>query len=133
MGEIGTWDPDSGSELNPEMMALLDVATRALDDDRFGLDDTGISIVKDAMLLQPSVWRDKTADLAADRLIQWIKLFTLAEGRVNVGDVGSKSPVIPLVAVLKRRDEYPRDLTKWIKANSDNKFLPYGSLLDRLG
>ena len=43
-----------------------------------------------------------------------------------------RSPVIPLVAELKRRGRYPRELTGWIKANTTNRFLPYGSLLDRL-
>ena len=44
----------------------------------------------------------------------------------------SFAPVIPLVAELKRRGDYPNDLTAWIKANTDNRFLPYGSLMDRL-
>jgi len=47
-------------------------------------------------------------------------------------ELGARSPVIALVRLLKQRGEYPDDLTGWVKANTDNRFLPYGSLLDRL-
>ena len=40
--------------------------------------------------------------------------------------------MIPLVRELKRRGAYPAELTAWIKANTDNRFLPYGNLMDRL-
>jgi hypothetical protein len=40
--------------------------------------------------------------------------------------------VIPLARLLKSRGDYPEDLTAWIRAHTGNRFLPYGSLLDRL-
>jgi hypothetical protein len=39
---------------------------------------------------------------------------------------------VPLVALLKSRAAYPSELTRWIKTNTSNRFLPYGSLMDRL-
>ena len=44
----------------------------------------------------------------------------------------AKSAVVPLVRALKQRKAYDKALTGWIKANTDNKFLPHGSLMDRL-
>jgi hypothetical protein len=47
-------------------------------------------------------------------------------------ETGPKSPVIALARALRKRGEYPDDLTAWIKVNTDNRFLPHGSLMDRL-
>ena len=44
----------------------------------------------------------------------------------------AKSAVVKLVRVLKQRGEMTPELTSWIKANSDNRFLPHGDLMDRL-
>ena len=41
------------------------------------------------------------------------------------------SPVIWLCRELKKRGAFPDpELIQWIKENTDNKFLPYGNLLD---
>ena len=37
-----------------------------------------------------------------------------------------------MVRELKRRGRFEVALTTWIKANSTNRFLPHGSLMDRL-
>ena len=58
-----------------------------------------------------------------------IRFFTLAEMQLPGWEAGSKSPVIYLVRILKQRDSFTADLRKWIKANTDNRYLPYGSVL----
>jgi hypothetical protein len=40
--------------------------------------------------------------------------------------------VIAIVRELRHRGSYPKELTAWIKAHTTNRFLPYGSLADRL-
>ena len=76
-------------------------------------------------------WAAAAAALESARLIELIRLFTLAE-RLPGWEAGARSPVIPLAAELKKRGEFPADLTAWIKSRTDNRFLPYGSLMDRL-
>jgi len=39
---------------------------------------------------------------------------------------------VALARVLKKRKAMPADLTPWIKANTTNKFLPHGDLMDLL-
>jgi hypothetical protein len=70
--------------------------------------------------------------LADAQLVQLTKFFTLAEMQLPGWEALARSPVIPIVAELRRRGCYPGDLTAWIKAHTTNRFLPYGSLLDRL-
>lgn len=76
-------------------------------------------------------WRAAASDLDVDALVALIRLYTLAEALPG-WEAGARSPVIPLAAELKGRGAYPEDLTAWIKSNTDNRFLPYGSLMDRL-
>lgn len=80
----------------------------------------------------PAVWRDGAADLSGADIEALIRFFTFAEEAISGWQAGAKSPVIPLVKVLKARGEYPSELTTWIKANTSNRFLPHGSLMDRL-
>ena len=68
----------------------------------------------------------------SEQLVGWLRVLTLAETAVPDCDGGAKSPVIDIARLLRDRGDYPADLTAWIKSVSKNRFLPYGSLLDRL-
>jgi len=82
---------------------------------------------------QPAgVWAEAAEALSAADAQALIRFFTLAEEAISGWQAGARSPVITLVKALKARGEYPRELTAWIKANTSNRFLPHGSLMDRL-
>lgn len=87
-----------------------------------------------AGLAQHSIpaWAEAVTELDVDCVVGLIRFFTLAEESISGWQAGSKSPVIALVRALKGRDAYPAELTTWIKAHSTNRFLPHGSLMDRL-
>ena len=67
--------------------------------------------------------------LKDDDLISLVRLFTLLERDLSGWDAGSKSPVIPLVKLLKARGSFDPALRKWIKANTSNRYLPHGSAI----
>lgn len=77
-------------------------------------------------------WFDAGQALGSDSLVALIRLFTLGEGQFSAWQAGAKSAVVALVRVLKQRGEMTPELTMWIKANTDNRFLPHGDLMDRL-
>ena len=77
-------------------------------------------------------WVEAAQNLSTQDLIVLIRLFTLGEGQFSGWQAGAKSAVVKLVRVMKQRGEMTPDLTAWIKANSDNRFLPHGDLMDRL-
>ena len=68
-------------------------------------------------------------NLSNDLLADVIRFFTLAEMQLAGWEAGKKNPVIYLVKILKDRDAFDSELRKWIKANTDNRYLPYGSAL----
>jgi hypothetical protein len=85
-----------------------------------------------APLVVHAGWLDAGQELTSDSLVALIRLFTLGEGQFSTWQAGAKSAVVKLVRVLKQRGEMTPELTRWIKANTDNRFLPHGDLMDRL-
>lgn len=130
---IESFDPGAAKRQvsDADVARLLEAAAR-LDAPDFGL--SGAEIAEFAALARhPDVdWQAPVARLGDDQVLALLRLFTLAEGALPGWAAGGKSPVVVMAAVLRQRDAYPEGLTAWIKANSDNRFLPYGNLMDRL-
>lgn len=81
------------------------------------------------MQLSEKEWTPTLENISNSNIIALIKFFTLAEKEFSGWQGNEKSPVIYLAKALRRRGEtLDKDLLHWIKANSDNKFLPYGPL-----
>jgi hypothetical protein len=74
------------------------------------------------------IWQSVAAQLTSEQLKQLIALFTLAEQQGG-WSLGERSAVIPLFKRLKKTQGVDRELVQWVKAHSDNKFLPFGPLL----
>jgi hypothetical protein len=67
--------------------------------------------------------------LGDEDLQRMITFFTLAEKQLPGWDAGKQSPVIYLVRILKLRGTFTPELRRWIKANTDNRYLPNGALV----
>ncbi len=62
-------------------------------------------------------------------LVDLVHFFTLAEMQLSGWDAGPQNPAIYLARILRGRGAFPPELRKWIKAHTDNRYLPYGSAL----
>jgi len=129
---VGGWDPGSHSLERVDVERLLR-ASRDLEAPDFGLSTDEIA------RLAPRVrqgsgndWPAAAEPLASSDIERLIRLFTLAEMRFSAWEAGAKSPVVPLATILKNRGDFPRELSRWIRQHTTNRFLPHGSLLDRL-
>lgn len=134
---VESWDPGRAPELTAGRLASLLEAARRLDQPHFGLEvhtaRALAPLARHATGSRPGVnWGAAAERLDDDELVALIRLFTLAEPALPGWESGDDSPVIPLAAALKSRGSYPPDLTAWIRANSSNRFLPYGNLMRRL-
>ena len=119
-------------KLDSEVLEEFLRASEALEAPSFGMDRERISKLSALARHDGATdWGTAVADLDSAKIIALVKFFTLAEALPG-WEAGARSPVIPMAAVLKARGDYPDDLTGWIKAHTDNRFLPYGSLMDRL-
>ena len=129
---VGSFDPNARAELDDDAIAELLAAAARLEQPRFGLAEDRIGALAGLARHDGACdWAQAAARLDDAGLLALARFFTLAE-RLPGWEAGPRSPVVVLVAELKSRDAYPAELTAWIKANTSNRFLPYGSLLDRL-
>jgi len=131
---IGVWDPDSNSE-KPQQIDLFmlqrfiqiarDEHLHDLDSHVSGSDRSSGAFL---MKLEQSSWQ-LAEQLADEEIEHLIRFFTLAEKHISGWQGGKRSPVIWLVKILKERQVFTSDLRSWIKNNTDNRYLPYGSVL----
>ena len=130
---VESWDPKAAnSRLSDKEIDRFLAAANRLDEPGFGLDEDEVKNLA-PLSKQGSVdWTIAGVGLGDAEVIALVRLFTLAEAEFALWEAGAKSPVVPLATLLKKRGAYPDDLTAWIKAHTSNRFLPYGSLLDRL-
>ena len=131
MSDVGSWDPKAGA-LDQRQIERIRKGSEHLDADDFGLSEIERGLLVPVMAIDPEAWQAPVENVDSKELIEWIRFFTLAEMRLPGFDAGARSPVVALARVLRGRGDYPDDLTAWIKANTDNRFLPHGSLMDRL-
>lgn len=136
---VGSFDPsnkNSTSDVNPADLLEFSKASESLELENFGLDELAIARLAPLARHAPGSggadWAQVVESMDNSAIIGLIKLFTLAESRLSGWESGAKSPVVALAAVLRGQEAYPKELTSWIKANTSNRFLPYGSLMDRL-
>ena len=126
--EVGAWEPPA--ILGDEHARTLDEADTS--GDRLVVDEDAASRLREVANAGAEACAVFFRDRSSDRLIAWLRVLTLADAAVAGCDVGAKSPVIVLSRMLRERGDYPPELTAWIRSVSDNRFLPYGSLVDRL-
>jgi hypothetical protein len=130
---VGSWDPAAGAVLDAALLERFLTAAEALEAEDFALSPDEITRLAPLARQEGAVdWRVAAAGCTSAELEALIRLFTLAEMRFVAWEAGARSPVVPLAALLKARGDYPAELTGWIRSNSSNRFIPHGSLLDRL-
>ena len=130
MSDVGAWEP--AAKLGACHAQALDVAAGEAAKDALDIDDAVAARLRQVFFATA----DERAGLfdgePSQRLVGWARALTLAEESIPGCEGGAKSPVIALARLLRSRGDYPHDLTPWIKQVSSNRFLPYGSLMDRL-
>ncbi|WP_396587099.1 hypothetical protein [Bermanella sp. R86510] len=74
------------------------------------------------------IWQQTSQNLSAEQLVSLIRFFTQLEKTQN-WDLAGASPVIPLFKAYKQQHGVDRELVKWVKSHTDNKYLPFGPLV----
>ena len=130
MSDVGAWEP--AAKLGVSHAQALDVAAAEVAEAALAVDDAVAARLRQVFFATPDERAALFDDEPSPRLVGWARALTLAEETIPGCEGGAKSPVIALARLLRSRGDYPPDLTAWIKRVSSNRFLPYGSLMDRL-
>ncbi len=125
---VGAWEP--AGELGASHAEALDLALPSLQAQSVG--DETARLLREVVHADADAQGQLFADRDSARLTDWLRVLTLAEAVVPGCEAGAKSPVIALARTLRDRGDYPPSLTAWIRSVSRNRFLPYGSLKQRL-
>lgn len=131
---IGEWSPEGSKKVVVEvdlefLQRLVTLASENnLDDIGSWLDAADVSQGAVIMTLDRDSW-DILDGWDDTRLETLIRFFTLAEMQLPGWQAGNKSPVIALVKHLKQQNSFSPELRRWIKTNTDNRYLPNGSAL----
>ena len=126
--DVGAWEPPA--KLGDRHARVLDEADTT--GDVLDLHEDAKARLREVAQGSTDEWSGFFADRSSPRLIAWMRVLTLAEETIPGCETGAKSPVIVLARLLRGRGDYPAELTPWIQSVSTNRFLPYGSLMDRL-
>ena len=128
--EVATWQP-APQQLGAAHVQALERAAEA-QNDTLDLGDQNTVLLRELMAADLDQWQALVDATPSTTLVKWLRVVVLAEVRLPGCECGAKSPAIRMARTLRARNAYPRELTPWIRSVSDNRFLPYGSLLDRL-
>ena len=131
MSVVHTFDPSARATPDAKRIERLLSASAELDQPNFGFNAKEVEELAPLMRCQKDEWTAAAADLNDEQLVCLARLLTLAE-TLPGWEARERSPVIALMAELRSRNAVPSDLGPWIRSNTENRFLPWGSLLDRL-
>ena len=128
--DIGVWEPRQPAKLDEAKLQHYIALFANADPINLGAAMSDDDIKADASLMQlpESAWQlaEGLDDAGLESLVRF---FTLAEMQLPGWEGGKQSPVIYLVRIMKARGSFTPELRKWIKATTDNRYLPYGSVL----
>lgn len=131
MSDVRDWNPTLQT-LGATHRELLNTVAAAIDGDTLSLTTEQCELLKSLFQIGSSLWMKFAQDANDEELVCWIKVLTLCPEQYSGFDHGARSPVITLARILRLRGTYPNSLTAWIKQHSTNRFLPHGSIADRL-
>jgi hypothetical protein len=136
----GTWEPDGPALPDAADLAVAAACWRAHGSDEPDLQVLAAALdvplrdrLRGAMQAPACTLADALAELSAEDAADLARLLTVLEA-VPGFEAGARSPVVPLMKGLRPqldREAYA-ELVRWIRAHTENRFLPHGSLQDRL-
>tara|TARA_E500000331_G_scaffold205891_2_gene197496 strand:- start:4126 stop:4611 length:486 start_codon:yes stop_codon:yes gene_type:complete len=127
---IDIWEPQQPLTVTTERLSALAAQMSDAESGNLAslLGEEGVK--RDAGLMtQPEENWSVAESLSNEDIVRLVRFFTLAEMQLPGWEAGKRSPVIPLVKILKARSTFTPELRKWIKASADNRYLPNGAAL----
>ena len=132
---IGSWDPSADAvsyhqQIEPATLDRLISYSRDNRLEKLGelIQGDESQILAGLMLIEHSAWLEAAETRPDEDLLDLIRFFAVAENLPG-WEAGEKSPVIPLAKALRKRGtRLDKDLLRWLREVSDNRYLPYGPL-----
>lgn len=125
---VGEWQPSKPATIDVEKLRQYVGLFDSADPENLALSMSQEQMSTDKRLMSHTDW-SVAEQLTDSELESLIRFFTLAEGQLTDWHGGKHSPVIALVKHLKQRSSFDPELRKWVRANTENRYLPNGAIL----
>lgn len=128
---IDVWEPKKSVVVDRALLRkMVNTYQQVTDQQNLAADLDAELIASGASLMKLEQDAFQAAETLPDADLEaLIRFFTLAEMQLPGWEAGKQNPVIYLAKILKKRGSFDAELRRWVKSNSDNRYLPYGSAL----
>lgn len=133
---INEWSPDHSqpgaidNTLVKQFIALADAIKQDADAVRQEIGEQSLQQAQRWLKLDESQWQTVISALEEKDLFPLAEFFTIAENAFPGWQCGARNPAIWIFRYLKEQKKLPeKSLIRALKAQTDNRFIPYGSVL----
>ena len=132
---VDVWQPADTDSGQPDLTLLqtlaglsdaiennTDVSTMVSDDE--------LALARSWIQLSEEKWLVAIESLSAENRLGLAFFYTLAEVKLSGWEARDKNPAIWIFRYLKKNKQLPeKEIIKLLKSKTDNRFIPYGSVL----
>ena len=131
---VDVWQPTSDAGNAPDLTVLKNLASQsdALQQGQplATIDDSELASARSWIQLSEAAWQESTQQLTDQERLQLATFYTVAEVKLSGSQARDKNPAIWIFRYLKKNGQLPeKEFIKALKSQTDNRFIPYGSVL----
>lgn len=132
---IDQWQPADQTSNEPDLTLLKKLAALASTlEDNAGLNDhissEELHRARSWIQFSEDQWRPSVEQLEPEQRLNLATFYVIAEGKLSGWEARDKNPAIWIYRYLKKTKQLPeKEIIKALKSKTDNRFIPYGSVL----
>jgi hypothetical protein len=131
---VDTWHPTE-QKTNISAEKLLAVASlissqESIQEDVMRLNSADVDLISSYLNAPQSAWLKAIENFTDAQILDLCMLFTVGEMKFSTWTFGSKNPTIYFLRQLKAENRAAeKDFVRWLKKQTDNRYIPYGPAL----
>ena len=131
---VDVWQPTSDAGNAPDLTVLKNLALQsdALQQGQplATINDSELASARSWIQLSEAAWQESIQQLTDLERLQLATFYTVAEVKLSGWQARDKNPAIWIFRYLKKNGQLPeKEFIKALKSQTDNRFIPYGSVL----
>jgi hypothetical protein len=131
---VDTWQPaEQEMNISTERLSIivsLINGQESIQEDIMSLDKSDVEWISGFLHAPQSAWLEAIKGVNDENLLKLCILFTVGEMKFPTWTFGSKNPTIYLLRHLKSENRAAeKDFVRWLKKQTDNRYIPYGPAL----
>jgi len=131
---VDTWQPTASNDVISidKLLELAKVITsqESINEDIEQFSESDINLIASYINAPQASWIKAVEDLSEDHILKLCMIFTRGEMKFSNWTFSSKNPTIYFLRHLKAKNiTVEKDFVRWLKKQTDNRYIPYGPAL----